>query len=64
VASLAEFAEFQSRLMEVLATARSVEHALDLLQSEVEFQPFKEVIASWSPDMLGIAIEVTQKWAY
>jgi len=62
--SLVELADFQEKLMEVFATAQSVDQALDRLEQEKEFQQFKEAIATWNPDMVGIAIAVTQKWAY
>lgn len=64
MASLAELAAFQAKLMDVFAAAQSVDEALDRLKSDREFQLFRDVIATWSPDMVGIAIAVTQKWSF
>ncbi|MFN8390052.1 MAG: hypothetical protein U0136_07155 [Bdellovibrionota bacterium] len=63
MATLSELALYQQRLMDVFTSAETVDDALRALHTDAAFAPFQTQIAQWDPDMIGVALAVTKRWA-
>jgi hypothetical protein len=58
-----EFEEYQNALLELFLSGLPHDEILATLRSDPRFEPYKEYVNQFDPDMVDVAVELMSKWA-
>ncbi len=56
-------AEYQEALMGLLLSGLPQEEIVETLKTDPRFEQYRDYLATFDPDMVGVACELMEKWA-
>ncbi len=55
--------QYQDALLELLSSGLSQNEILETLKTDSRFEPYKDYVKDFDPDMVAVACELMGKWA-